>query len=195
MNVWLILLGYGVGAIPFALLLSRGATGTDVRHTGSGNVGAANVFRTSGRSVALAVMTLDIAKGSAVVLFAERLGASEGTLAMTGGAAVLGHVYPLWLRLHGGKGVATACGVFSLLTPLAALVAAVAFLAVVWLTRYVSLGSIVASLVLPLASYLTGASPVFVFCAVGVASLILIRHRTNLARLQAGTERRLGHRV
>ena len=195
MNVWLILLGYGVGAIPFALLLSRGATGTDVRYTGSGNVGAANVFRTSGRSVALAVMTLDIAKGGGVVLVAERLGASEATMAMTGAAAVIGHVYPLWLKLRGGKGVATACGVFGVLTPLAALVAAVAFLTVVWRTRYVSLGSIVASLVLPLVGHMSGAPQTFVVCAVGVVGLILIRHRANVTRLQAGTERRLGQRV
>jgi glycerol-3-phosphate acyltransferase PlsY len=192
MSVWLILLGYGVGAIPFALLLSRGATGTDVRFTGSGNVGAANVLRTSGRSVALAVMVLDIAKGSTVVWVAERLGATEGTMAMTGLAAVIGHVYPLWLKLHGGKGVATACGVFGVLMPQAALVAAAAFVAVVWFTRYVSLGSIVASLVLPVAGYLTGTPHTFVICAVGVAALIVMLHRTNVARLHTGTERVLG---
>ena len=140
-------------------------------------------------------MTLDIAKGGGVVLVAERLGASEATMAMTGAAAVIGHVYPLWLRLRGGKGVATACGVFSVLTPLAALVAAVAFLTVVWRTRYVSLGSIVASLVLPLVGHVSGAPQTFVVCAVGVVGLILIRHRANVTRLQAGTERRLGQRV
>ena len=193
--MWLILLGYGVGTMPFALLLARRVGGTDVRYAGSGNVGAANVLRTTGGSVAFAVMALDISKGCAVVLFANSMGASDATLASCGAAAVLGHVFPVWLKFKGGKGVATACGVFSVLTPTAAAFSAIAFVGVVWITRYVSLGSIVASLLLPVLAYVTEATQPTVFGATAVAMLILYRHRANVARLQAGTERRLGQRV
>ena len=195
MNVGLILLGYAVGTIPFALLLARRVGGTDVRYAGSGNVGAANVLRTTGGSVALAVMALDISKGCAIVLFADSVGASDGTLAASGAAAVLGHIFPIWLKFRGGKGVATACGVFSVLTPAAAAVSALAFVAVVWITRYVSLGSIVASLLLPVLAYVTDAPQPIVLSTTGVAMLVLYRHRANVSRLQAGTERRFGQRV
>lgn len=188
---WLLLLiAYLIGAIPFALLLARRIGGTDVRYAGSGNVGAANVLRTTRPGIGLAVMALDISKGGAVVLFAAGLGADETLRAAVGAAAVVGHVFPLWLRFHGGKGVATACGVFAVLAPLATAVAAALFVVVVWASRYVSLGSMAASLTLPLLILLTSAPQPTVVCAVGVATLILYRHRRNVARLQAGTERR-----
>ena len=189
--IWLcLLIAYLVGAIPFGLLLGRRIGGTDVRYAGSGNVGAANVFRTTRPGVGLTVMALDICKGGAVVLFAAGLGADEMLRAATGAAVVVGHAFPLWLRFHGGKGVATACGVFAMLAPYVATVAVGLFLVTVWMSRYVSLGSIVASLVLPVLILLTDAPQSTVVCAVGVATLILYRHLPNLARLQAGTERR-----
>lgn len=192
MIIPLVFLGYLIGTIPFALLVARRVAGTDVRYAGSGNVGAANVFRTTRTSVGLAVMALDISKGCGAVLIAGALGGDETTRAATGLAAVVGHTYPVWLRFRGGKGVATACGVFSVLTPGATALAAALFVTVVAASRYVSLGSIVAALALPPFAYLMEAPPVFVVTAVLAALLVLYRHRANLARLQAGTERRFG---
>ena len=142
MNAILVVIGYVVGAIPFALLLARQVGGTDVRAVGSGNVGAANVLRTTGAFAGLMVMALDISKGCAVVLFAGSMGSDSAVRAVVGAAAVVGHVFPVWLRFRGGKGVATACGVFAVLAPRATAVAVATFGLVVWITRYVSLGSI-----------------------------------------------------
>ena len=192
----LVLVGYLAGGIPFALLLTRGGGGgRDVRDVGSGNVGATNVLRAMGAPIALSVMVLDIGKGWAAVLFAQRMGASETLVAFVAGSAVLGHVFPVWLRFRGGKGVATACGVFSVLAPYATVVAVTTFGVVVWATRYVSLGSILASVVLPPAVYLWGAPQPVVVSAIGVSALVLYRHRSNVARLQTGSERRLSQRA
>ncbi len=190
MDVRLIFVGYLVGAIPFALLLTR-QRGTDVRQVGSGNVGAANVLRATGPSRAVIVMLLDVSKGCAVVLFAKSLGGSDAVVAAVAAAAVVGHVFPMWLGFRGGKGVATACGVFLVLVPRETAVAAVVFALVVWVTRYVSLGSLVATVVLAVTVYLGDASQPVVVCATGVAALVLYRHRSNVARLHAGQERRL----
>jgi len=141
-----VLFGYLAGSVPFAFLLARRA-GIDVRVAGSGNVGAANVLRTTGTSRALMVMSLDVAKGAAAVLIANLVAGGVGIAALTGAAAIVGHIYPVWLRFHGGKGVAVAAGVFSVLSPIATSIAAALFLVIVWLTRYVSLGSIAATLV------------------------------------------------
>ena len=189
-----ILLGYLTGSVPFAYLLARRA-GIDVRTAGSGNVGAANVLRTTGAWRGVAVMALDVAKGVAAVAMAYWLTGSATLAAITGAAAVVGHIYPVWLKFHGGKGVAVAAGVFSMLSPAATAVAAGLFLLTVWLTRYVSLGSIAASLALPPAAWLTGETRVEVRAAAGTAALIVFRHRGNLRRLRSGTERRMGARA
>ena len=192
--MWAILFGYLAGSVPFAFLLARRA-GIDVRVAGSGNVGAANVLRTTGTGRAIAVMALDVAKGAAAVAIAQLTTGGAALAAATGAAAVVGHIYPVWLRFHGGKGVAVAAGVFSVLAPLATLVAAGVFLVIVWSTRYVSLGSIAATVALPGAAYLSGDSGPVIGTASGAAALILFRHRANLRRLRAGTERRLGRRA
>ena len=185
-----ILFGYAVGSVPFAYLLARRA-GIDVRVAGSGNVGAANVLRTSGTPLGLTVMILDIGKGAATVLAAYAGAGSSHSMAAAGAAAIVGHIYPIWLRFHGGKGVAVAAGVFSVLAPIATGVAAGLFVVTVWLTRYVSLGSIAATIALPPAAWMAGAPGAVVGAAGGTAALILFRHRTNLRRLRAGTERRM----
>ncbi|MCY4601230.1 MAG: glycerol-3-phosphate 1-O-acyltransferase PlsY [Acidobacteria bacterium] len=195
MEALLVLVGYFVGAIPFALLLTRRVGGTDVRRAGSGNVGAANVLRVANVPVAVSVMVLDVGKGCGVVLLARGLGASEATLAAVAAAAVVGHVFPVWLRFRGGKGVATASGVFWVLAPEATALALVAFTGVVWLTRYVSLGSMVAAVVLAAAVYFNGEAPATIVCAAGVAALVLYRHRGNMVRLHAGRERRISQRA
>jgi len=189
-----IVCGYLVGSVPFAFLLAR-VGGVDIRVTGSGNVGAANVARMAGTRRGVAVLLLDVAKGTAAVWLAEVAGVGAAARTAAGVAAVVGHVYPVWLRFHGGKGVAVACGVFSMLAPAAAAVAAVVFTGVVWATRYVSLGSVVASAIVPPTAYWLGASWTVVGGAASAAVLIVFRHRSNLARIRAGTERRLGRPV
>jgi glycerol-3-phosphate acyltransferase PlsY len=186
-----IVAAYCLGSIPFALLLAK-RWGTDLRGVGSGNLGATNVARASGIRAGLIVAFLDAGKGAASVILAARLSQNPSAPAIAGFAAVVGHVYPVWLRFRGGKGVATACGVFAVLTPLAVPPALAVFIAAVWLTRYVSAGSVLASLVLPTAAYATGSPAPAVIAAVASGALIIFRHRSNLARLRTGTERRLG---
>jgi glycerol-3-phosphate acyltransferase PlsY len=186
-----IVLGYLVGSVPFAFLLAR-RRGVDVRVAGSGNVGAANVMRTTGTGRAVAVVALDVAKGAAAVLAVQLSTADAPLAALTGAAAIVGHIYPVWLRFHGGKGVAVAAGVFSVLTPVATAIAASLFVLTVSLTRYVSLGSIAATVALPPVAWWSGAPPTVVVAATGTGALILFRHRANLVRLREGTERKMG---
>ena len=188
-----VLFGYLAGSVPFAFLLARRA-GIDVRLAGSGNVGAANVLRTTGAWCAVAVMALDVAKGAAAVALVHVAAGGASLAALTGAAAVVGHIYPVWLRFHGGKGVAVAAGAFSVLAPLATGIAAVLFLVIVWATRYVSLGSIAATIALPPVAWWAGAPRGVVGTAAATAGLIVFRHRANLRRLRLGTERRMGTR-
>lgn len=189
-----ILLGYVIGSVPFALLLARRWGGLDLRRIGSGNLGAANVARASGVTAGVLVALLDAAKGALSVALARHLSDQAGVPAAAGLAAIVGHIYPVWLRFRGGKGVATACGVFSVLTPSAIAPALMIFTAAVWLTQYISLGSVLASLALPPIAYLAGSSLAATLAAVAASALIVFRHRSNLMRLQAGSERRLGAR-
>lgn len=189
-----VFIGYLAGSVPFAYLLARLA-GIDVRRVGSGNVGAANVLRSTGAWRAVIVMALDVSKGICAVLLAQQASGNVPVVAASGAAAVVGHIYPVWLRFHGGKGVAVAAGVFSVLTPVATAVAASLFPVTVWGTRYVSLGSVAATLVLPPVAWLTGAPAAVVVAAFGAGALILFRHRANVRRLFDGTERRMGVRA
>jgi glycerol-3-phosphate acyltransferase PlsY len=187
-------LGYAVGSIPFAFLIGRLA-GVDLRRSGSGNVGAANTLRTSGVAAAVFVVLLDAAKGAGSVLWAARLWGHESLSALAGLAAVVGHIYPVWLRFRGGKGVATAAGVFGVLSPIAIGPAVAIFVVTVWATRFISLGSVVASVALGPLAWTAGASPGVVMTAAAAAALIVFRHRSNIARLRDGSERRIGQRV
>ena len=192
--MWPILLGYLAGSVPFAFLLARRA-GIDVRFAGSGNVGATNVMRTTGTRRAILVMLLDVAKGVLAVVLALVTHAGVTLTALAAAAAVVGHIYPVWLRFRGGKGVAVAAGVFGVLTPIATALAASLFLVIVWATRYVSLGSIAATVALPPAAWMTGEPKAVVLAAAGSGALILFRHRGNIRRLLEGTERRMGVRA
>jgi glycerol-3-phosphate acyltransferase PlsY len=185
---------YLIGSIPFALLLARRWGGKDLRRVGSGNVGATNVLRALGVTPGVIAVLLDVAKGMASVWLAERVHGGETAPAAAGLAAVLGHIYPVWLGFRGGKGVATACGVFSMLTPIATLASLGVFFVVVWMTRYVSVGSMLASATLPPVAYAAGSPAPIVATACGLALLILVRHRTNIARVIGGTERTVGFR-
>src|SRR5262245_30883572 len=181
-----VILAYVMGSIPFALLLARRWGTPDLRTVGSGNVGAANVVRTSGMMAGLVVALLDIGKGALSVTLARHLSDHATAPAAAGLAAILGHIYPVWLRFHGGKGVATACGVFSVLTPSAALPALTIFAITARVTRYVSFGSVLASVALPPLAYLAGSPAATVIAALIASALILFRHRSNLARWQRG---------
>ena len=186
--------GYLFGSIPFAWLLARRLRGIDIRLIGSGNVGAANAYRATGPGVAVLVVAPDLAKGGCAVLIASRAGQGAGVQAASGVAAVLGHVFPVWLGFRGGKGVATSCGVFAVLAPVATALAGLVFVIAVWWTRYVSLGSVAAAIVLPPLAYYLAAPAGVIAAAVVCAAIIVERHRPNLARLQRGTERRLSER-
>ncbi len=190
-----IIVAYLIGSIPFALLLARRLGAGDPRMLGSGNLGATNVLRASGVRAGLIVALLDAGKGAASVALAMRMSTGPVAPAAAGFAAVVGHIYPVWLRFRGGKGVATACGAFSVLTPLAVPPALAVFLVAVWATKYVSLGSMLATIALPSIAYATGAPVAALVAAWAAAALILFRHRSNFARLRGGTERRLGVRV
>jgi len=187
-------LAYLVGSVPFAYLLSR-RRGIDLRRVGSGNVGATNVLRTSGVRTAVIAMGLDAVKGALAVILAQRLTGGVGAPVVAGLASVLGHIYPVWLRFRGGKGVATAAGVFAVLAPLALGIASAAFVVAVWTTRYISVGSVVGALTLVVVAIVTD-SPGVVEIGTAVAALVIVqRHRANLARVRAGTERRVGQRL
>ncbi|HEX2342444.1 MAG TPA: glycerol-3-phosphate 1-O-acyltransferase PlsY [Vicinamibacterales bacterium] len=191
----ILLLAYFLGSIPFALLVARRLGGVDPRVSGSGNVGAANVLRTTNKRIGVFVLLLDVGKGAAAVGVARAAGASDVAVAGAALAAVVGHIYPIWLKLRGGKGVAVACGAFAVLTPLATALAVAIFGVVVWATRYVSLGSVVATAALPPLADAAGAPPFVVLAAAASAALIIFRHRGNLLRLVRRTERRIGEPV
>lgn len=201
MTAWLALLvgAYLVGAIPWSWLLVRWKTGQDVRRVGSGNVGATNAMRAAGKVVGVIALLLDVGKGVAPVLVARALGAPPLVESCAATLAVLGHMYPVWLGFHGGgKGVATAAGALGALAPIPALLAAVVFIVVTALFRYVSLGSIAALVAFPLLVLLLsrrGDAPrdtAFLVSSALVPALSVWKHRGNIRRLLAGTERRLG---
>ncbi|HWH14596.1 MAG TPA: glycerol-3-phosphate 1-O-acyltransferase PlsY [Miltoncostaeaceae bacterium] len=180
---------YLLGSIPFGWVAGR-MRGVDPRTVGSGNIGATNVFRTLGRRIGIAVMVLDIAKGSVAVLIARALTDSPWPL-LAAGAAILGHVFPVWLRFRGGKGVAVAGGAVIALTPLPALVVLGVWAVLVGATRYVSVGSIAAALTYPVAVLLWGEPwPTLVFSVLAALAVVL-KHRANIGRLARGTELRL----
>ena len=186
--------GYALGSIPFGLMFSWAAGAGDVRKIGSGNIGATNVLRTGKRWAAAATLICDGGKGAVAVLLAA---SQHGVVAavFAGLGAFLGHVFPVWLRFRGGKGVATACGVFSVLTPLAVPPALVIFFVTAWATKYISLASVLATIALPPIAYAMGSPAPAVVAAFGAAAIIVFRHRSNLVRLRTGSERRLGARV
>ena len=190
-----IVCAYLIGSVPFALLAARRWGAADLRQFGSGNLGAANVLRASGVRAGVLVAVLDVAKGAASVALAMRVSSGPVAPAAAGFAAIVGHIYPVWLKFKGGKGVATACGVFSILTPLAVPPSIAVFFVAVWATKYISLGSLLATIALPSIAYATGAPAATLVAAWAAAGLIVFRHRSNVVRIIGGTERRLGARA
>jgi glycerol-3-phosphate acyltransferase PlsY len=184
-----LVLAYLLGSIPFAYLAGR-VRGVDLRTVGSGNLGATNVFRTLGRSWGIGVMVLDIAKGLAAVLIARALTDDPWPLAAAG-LAIAGHVFPVWLRFKGGKGVAVAAGAMLGLMPLVAAVLVPAWFVVVVLTRYVSVASIACAVACTPLAALFGYPWSYVGFAALASAAVLVRHRGNIQRLLRGTENRI----
>ena len=185
---------YLLGSSPFGYLLVRIFRGEDVRQSGSGNIGATNVSRTS-PMLGILTLLLDALKGAAAVWLTRVFASSYTVMALAALFAVVGHIFPIWLGLRGGKGVATAMGSFAVIAPGAVLVAAGIFVAVVLIFRYVSLGSIIAVAFFPLLVYEThsyGNMRAALACIAIASLLIMAKHSQNIRRLLAGTENRLG---
>jgi glycerol-3-phosphate acyltransferase PlsY len=184
---------YLLGSIPFSFLVARAFGVEDVRRVGSGNVGATNVLRSAGKAAGGLALLLDAAKGAAATGLAVWLAPERPALhALAALVAVLGHMYPLWLRFQGGKGVATGFGAFAPLLPWASLAATALFLLTLAATRYVSLGSIVGAVSLAALAFVLGDSASVAGAATFTATLVVLRHRSNLQRLWRGSERRAG---
>lgn len=181
---------YLLGAIPFGYLLVKWKTGGDVRASGSGNIGATNVLRTSGRLAGIATLLLDIAKGYLAVWLAARWTDRDHLWVAVAALAVMaGHAYPVFLKFKGGKAVASFVGAFLCMAPLAMAAEAVVFVGVVAWTRHISMGSIVGAATFPLAVWLVEKAPIeFVAAAAIGGAFIIYKHSVNIARLRAGTE-------
>lgn len=181
--------GYFLGAIPFGLILTRLAGLGDVRKIGSGNIGATNVLRTGRKGLAALTMLLDIGKGSGAALVGSLYGPDIMIVASFG--VLIGHLFPVWLRFRGGKGVASALGVMLVLAWPAALISIVLWVAVIYMTRYSSLGALVATFCIPFMCYWL-ASPQIAEFSVLIAVLVWSRHIANIRRLLNGTESKVG---
>lgn len=187
--IFALLFGYLLGSIPFGFVLTRLSGGGDLRQTGSGNIGATNVLRAGNKALAALTLLLDIGKGYAAVYIALQISSGLGVLAGLG--AFLGHLYPIWLKFNGGKGVATLLGIVSALVPTAGLIFAVTWLGSLALWRYSSVGGMLAAISVPIAVFALGEyamMPMFI----GLALLVLWKHRSNIERLIAGEEPKVG---
>ncbi|HVH87494.1 MAG TPA: glycerol-3-phosphate 1-O-acyltransferase PlsY [Terriglobales bacterium] len=191
---------YLLGSIPFGLLLVRLVRGEDVRLTGSGNIGATNVARSGGAALGVATLILDALKGYLAVALAIAVSHRSTSLdiglsaALAALCAILGHVFPIWLGFRGGKGVATGVGAFVALAPRAVLVVLAIFIVIVLVSRYVSLGSIVASAIFPILAYFLyrrTSSEIDLVVMLAASLLIIVKHKANIKRLLNGTENRL----
>ena len=194
-SLWLVPLGYLSGSIPFGLLIAKASKGVDVRGIGSGNIGATNVLRAAGKGAAALTLALDVLKGWVPVALGRIVGASDAQVAGVALAAFLGHLYPVFLRFRGGKGVATFLGVLLALLPKVAFLVAGVWLLIAAVFRYSSLAALVAAAASPLLVWLLDGRRGFVALAVVLSGFILIRHRENMRRLLAGEERRIGRRL
>jgi glycerol-3-phosphate acyltransferase PlsY len=189
MALLLAIFGYMLGSIPSGFIIGT-MSGVDVRNVGSGNIGATNVARALGKRLGLLTLLADVAKGFLPVLVAEKLGMSDGAVALVGSAAFLGHLYPVFLKFQGGKGVATAFGALLAIAPPATFILVVLFAVAVLSSRMVSLGSLTAAAAAPVALWALGYPPTFVAMGAFLGAMIILRHRDNIKRLLAGTEPR-----
>ena len=191
----LVLFGYLLGSVPFGILVAKAFDReVDLRKSGSGNIGATNVARTLGKTAGILTLLLDVGKGILALTLARSVldAPAYHWLALVGGAGFLGHIFPVYLRFRGGKGVAAALGVVLFLSPETAFVLIVLFSAVLYFTRYVSLGSLCAAVGLPVAMAFLGRSRHYVTLALVMSFLVIYTHRENIHRLLAGQESKFG---
>ncbi|MGE5820700.1 MAG: glycerol-3-phosphate 1-O-acyltransferase PlsY [Deltaproteobacteria bacterium] len=191
MAVAMIGLAYLLGSIPTGFILGAWA-GVDVRKSGSGNVGATNVARVLGKRQGICTLIADIGKGWVPVFIALQLGFTITVAAFVGVAAFLGHLFPVFLGFKGGKGVATALGVFVALAPLVTVILIVLFAVVMWVGRTVSLSSMIAAAAAPIVFWCFSYAAVLIAASAFLAGMIILRHRSNIQRLLAGTEPKFG---
>lgn len=185
-------LAYLLGSIPFSFLVARRFGVADVRRVGSGNVGATNVMRSAGRAAGTLALVLDVSKGAGAAVLARRAAPGSDILpALAAAAVVLGHMYPVWLRFQGGKGVATGAGAFLPLAPAATGVGLLVFVIAAAASRYVSLGSVLGAVGLAVATFVFRSPTPVAVTATFVAALVVWKHRSNLERIFRGTESRL----
>ncbi|MRR05860.1 MAG: glycerol-3-phosphate acyltransferase [Deltaproteobacteria bacterium] len=184
----LLLCAYCIGSIPTGLLLAKAFGGVDIRTKGSGNIGATNVYRTLGRKIGLLTLIGDCLKGLLPVLAAKALQLPVAWIALIGIAAFLGHIFPIFLRFKGGKGVATALGVFLATSPLAVLGALAVFIAILVSRKYVSLASIAAAAVMPLLTTIINRDATLVTMSLVISAVVILNHHENITRLRNGTE-------
>ncbi|MEW4466947.1 glycerol-3-phosphate 1-O-acyltransferase PlsY [Parasphingorhabdus sp. JC815] len=193
-SIWIepilaVFFGYMLGSVPFGLLLTRITGGGDLRKMGSGNIGATNVLRTGNKAIAALTLLLDVGKGAVAVLIAAKV--DSGLAVLAGMGAFLGHLYPVWLRFAGGKGVATLLGIVTALAPVLGLVFAITWLIVLAIFRFSSVAGMLAAVSVPLTTLIMGdysSTPMFV----GFALLVIWKHRANIERLMAGEEPKVG---
>lgn len=183
---------YLLGAIPFGLLLSRAITKRDPRDHGSGNIGATNAMRTGGKLVGILTLVADIAKSMIPVAVAVAMELSEIWIGAIAAASFVGHIFPIYLKFKGGKGVATMLGAMLPWQPLASLLGMLIWIVLMWATRYVSLASIAGALALPLLVWMTGGSLPALLVSMLFASLVTAKHASNIRRLLDGTELAMG---
>jgi acyl phosphate:glycerol-3-phosphate acyltransferase len=184
-------LAYLLGSIPTGFIVGSWA-GVDVRKSGSGNVGATNVARVVGKRQGIYTLAADMAKGFLPVFIALQLGLSTSSVALVAIAAFLGHLFPVFLKFRGGKGVATALGVFLALAPWASLVLVLLFAVAIWVSRIVSLSSMITAVAAPAIFWCLSYSAAFIETSAFLAVMIVVRHRSNIQRLLAGTEPKFG---
>ncbi len=188
-QIAIVIAAYLLGSVPTGLLLGK-AFGVDIRTTGSGNIGATNVYRTLGRKVGIITLVCDCLKGLIPILAARWLALPDVWVAAAGLAAFFGHVYTVFLGFKGGKGVATALGVFLGISPLAVLIALAIFAVVLMKWRYISLASISAAAAMPVLVAIADRRPLMVVMTLLIAAQVILKHRDNIARLRAGNENR-----
>ena len=193
MDALLVIFSYLLGSVPSGLIIGK-LSGLDVRKAGSGNIGATNVARLLGKKVGLLTLVADTGKGFVPIWLAQQIGSSDPITALVGIAAFLGHLYPIFLKFKGGKGVATGFGVLLGLAPLATTILLVLFAAVAFTTRIVSLSSMVSAVAAPLVLWLFYYSPAYIMMAAVMAIMIVFRHYANIQRLLNGTEPRFSAR-
>lgn len=192
MVFFFLLLAYFLGSIPTGVIVAKAFGSIDPRTQGSKNIGATNVFRTGGKKLGIITLAGDIFKGLIPVVLAKGYVDSFFWIGAIALAAFLGHLYPIFLKFKGGKGIATGLGIFLALAPLPAFLSLTVFAAVLYKWRYVSLGSLTATAAFPLFLFLFNAHPNFILFAIIIGLLIFYRHKDNISRLRAGTESKFG---